>query len=75
MPVYVKIKVTPGSKKEVVTKNGIDNYLISVKEKREENKANIRALAIVASLYGVRTDDVRIVKGHHQSGKLLIINN
>ncbi len=74
MSLYVKVKVNTDSKKEIVVDNGANNFILSLKEKAENNMANNRVLEIVASLYGVRKDDVRIVKGHHHSGKLLLVN-
>lgn len=75
MSTYIKVKVKPGSRKETINKKGSDSYLISVKEKAEDNMANRRVCEVVASLCEVPLKNVKIISGHHKSSKLLLINN
>lgn len=75
MPTYIKVKVNPGARKEIIKKKSSDSYLISVKEKAENNMANKRVCEVVASLCEVPLKNVKIISGHHKSSKLLLINN
>jgi len=69
---YIKIKVTPGSKKEVINKISDDTYQISVKEKAHMNMANKRVLDIFRSLYpGCQ---IKIINGHRSPQKIISIN-
>ena len=52
---YVKVKVTPGSKKELFTKISDDHFEASVKEKAERNMANDRVRELVALHFGIPT--------------------
>lgn len=68
---HVRIRVTPKSKRESVTEGKKGTLEVLVKEPSEENRANIRALALVASHLGVSVKALRIVRGHHSRGKIL----
>ncbi len=70
---YIKVKVTAGSRKESVVKKSDDEYLISVKEKAERNMANERVVEIVAGLFDVSCKKVRIISGHQSPSKILSI--
>ena len=69
---YVKVKITPDSKKENVTKVSDDHYEISVKQKAENNKANSRLLEIMHSEFP--NSIIRIVSGHHSPSKIVSID-
>ncbi len=69
---YIKVKITPHSKKEVVTRVGNDLYHISLKEKPEMNRANDRLLEIMRNIYPERS--IRIISGHHSPSKIISID-
>ncbi len=69
---YIKVKITPHSKQEVITKVNDDLYHISVKEKAEMNRANERLLEIMREMYPHRS--VRIISGHHSPSKIISID-
>lgn len=69
---YIKVKITPHSKKEVVTKVENDLYHISLKEKPEMNRANDRLLEIMRNIYPERS--IRIISGHHSPSKIISID-
>ena len=69
---YVKVKITPDSKKENVTKVSDDHYEISVKQKAENNKANSRLLEIMHSEFP--NSIIRIVSGHYSPSKIVSID-
>jgi len=68
---YIKVKITANSRKEVVEKVGDDIYYISVKEKAENNNANKRLLEIMHIEYP--NVAIRIISGHHSPSKILSI--
>ncbi len=70
---YIKVRVTAGSKKEIIEKKSEDHYIISVKEKAKMNMANKRVLEIIASIYHIPTKSVRIINGHQSPSKILSI--
>lgn len=69
---YVKVKITPDSKKENVTKVSDDHYEISVKQKAENNKANSRLLEIMHAEFP--NSIIRIISGHHSPSKIISID-
>ena len=70
---YIKVRVIAGSKKEKVTKESEDHFIISVKEKAERNLANGRILEIISDIY--KTKKVKIISGHHSPSKLLSVGD
>ena len=70
---YVKVRVYPGNKKEILTNVGENRFEARVKEPAERNLANNRVRELIASEYGVSDKQVRIVTGHHSSVKVLDI--
>lgn len=68
---YVKVRVYPDNKKEVVEKLSEGHYEIRVKEPAERNLANNRIRALIGREYGVSENQVRIVTGHHSPVKIL----
>lgn len=72
---YIRVKVSPSSKREIFKKVNEDHFEISVKEKAERNLANNRIVEIFADYFHVVKGKVRIINGHRSSTKLLIIDN
>lgn len=70
---YIHLKVKAGAKKEIFEKIDDTHFEISVKEKAEKNMANTRVLEIVREYF--KTNNIRIVNGHHSPSKLLIIGD
>ena len=70
---YIKVKITTNSRKEVIEKVSDDHYNISVKEKAENNNANRRLLEIMHLEYP--NVAIKIVSGHHSPSKILSIEN
>ena len=69
----IKIKVTTGAKKDSLKIVSEGRWEVSVREKPQQNQANARVLALVASRLGVRVNQIRIMSGHHSSSKTLKI--
>ena len=68
---YIKVKITTGSRKEVINKVSDDHYEISVKAKAENNNANRRLLEIMHLVYP--NSSIRLISGHHSPSKILSI--
>ncbi len=70
---YIKVKVTPNSKKETFKKVNEDAYQISVKEKAEMNMANRRVLAMLSENLSVPLNKIRLISGYHSPSKIFSI--
>ncbi len=66
---YLKIKVTPGARKEFFEKRADGTYIILVKEKAQENCANARALKLLSEHLHVPLKKLRIKTGHRRRNK------
>lgn len=69
----IKVRITPQSRKEQILRKDEKTFLISVREKAEDNKANIRMKEILAEFFHTRTQNVRIFSGHHARSKVIRI--
>ncbi len=70
---YIRVRVTPGAKKERVTRVSETEFDIQVREPAERNMANGRVRTLVAIACGVPEKSVRILIGHHSTTKLLTV--
>ncbi len=68
---YVKVRVYPDNKKEMIIKLADNHYECRVKEPAERNLANNAVKVLIAREYGVTDKQVRIVTGHHSLVKIL----
>jgi uncharacterized protein len=71
---YIKVKVTPDAKKEEIKQKNKDTYIISVCQKAERNQANKRIVELMALIYKVPINRVRIISGHRQISKIVSID-
>lgn len=70
---YIKVKVTAGSKKEVFKKLKEDAFQISVKEKAEMNMANRRVLSLLSENLNLPIGKIKLISGHHSPSKIFSI--
>lgn len=70
---FVHVTVTPGAKKERVTKSASGRYTIEVREEAERNLANERVRVLVARECGVVVGAVRIIAGHRSRTKVMSV--
>lgn len=68
---YVKVVVTPGAKRERVSKVKETEFHITVREPAERNLANTRIRELIAREFGVPLSKVRLMTGHHSRGKIV----
>lgn len=72
---HIKVRVTPGAKKEIFKKVNEDTFEVSVKEKAEGNKANGRMLELVTRHFGIKKGALKIITGHHSPRKILFLED
>ncbi len=70
---YIKVEVLAGAKAERVEKTGPDSFVITVRQKAEQNAANRRVLELIRAEFGGGRSIVRIVSGHHSLHKILSV--
>ena len=70
---YVRVKVTPGAKKEIVQQKAEGEFEISVKEPAEQNLANRRVQELIARELSVDVKKVRIISGHRSPRKIFSV--
>ncbi|MDD4931592.1 MAG: DUF167 domain-containing protein [Candidatus Colwellbacteria bacterium] len=67
----IKLKVFPGSKKDIVEVRGADSFAIKVRAPAEDGRANDSAISLIADYLGVSSSKLRLVKGHRSRSKIL----
>jgi len=68
MKIFVKVK--PNSKQEKIEKIGENNFLIWVKEKPQEGKANQAVIKVLAEYFDVPKSEVILLKGQTSREKV-----
>ncbi len=70
---FLKVKVFPGSKKTGVIQKGEDSFLIKVKAKPKQGKANQEMRELLANYLHLSLKQVHIIKGRQQKNKIVHI--
>ncbi len=70
---HIRVKATPGARRESVTLGRDGMLSISVKEPAEGNRATNRVKELVATHCNVPVGAVRLIRGHHHRSKLFAI--
>ncbi len=70
---YIKIKVIPSSRKEVIDKIDEENYEIKVKQEPKNNAVNKRLVEIMRDIYK-NAKIIRIISGHRSPSKIISID-
>ena len=68
---YIKLRVFTKQKQEKVEKISDDILRVYVKEEAEMNRANNRILELMKDHF--KTNDVRLVSGHHSPSKIISV--
>lgn len=71
---FIKVRVTPDTKEETFSQDSPDHFTLSVKEPAEQNQANRRVVALMATHFNVPTGKVRMIHGHHSGSKILSVD-
>jgi len=67
---FIKVKVFPNSREEIITKKSEDSFEIKVREKPEKGLANKRVIEILSSYLNVPETKIRLVKGFAKRNKI-----
>ncbi len=70
---YIKISALTGQKQDLVKDLGNGRFLVSVREKPEQNQANKKILQLIAEYLKIDSNKIRFVSGHHKPSKILSI--
>ena len=70
---YIKIRVIPSSKREVINRIDEENYEIKVKQEPKNNAVNKRLIEIMRDIYK-QAKIVRIISGHRSPSKIISID-
>jgi uncharacterized protein YggU (UPF0235/DUF167 family) len=69
----IKVKVFPNSKIEEIIKKSDDEYIVKVKDKAEQGKANKRVKELLANFFSKNQDKIILIKGSNQQNKIFKI--
>jgi uncharacterized protein YggU (UPF0235/DUF167 family) len=69
----IKVKVFPNSKVEKIIKKSDDEYIVKVKDKAEQGKANKRVKELLANFFFKNEDKIILIKGSNQQNKIFKI--
>lgn len=69
----IELRVKPGAKQTAVEKQSDGMFVVKVKERAQEGKANEAVIQAVAEHFGVPKFAVEIIRGHASRNKLIEI--
>lgn len=69
----IKVRVTPGSKKDEVVSKGEDSFDIKTRAESERGEANDAVVVLLAHKLDVDPKKIRIIKGHRSHSKIIEI--
>ncbi len=69
----IKVKVFPGSKKREIIKKEEDEFLVKIKEKPKEGRANKELFIILSNYFNIPENKIRIIKGLKNRNKIFEI--
>lgn len=69
----IHVRVKPSSSKEEILITGKNNLKVQLKEKPEDNKANIALIKLLARHFGVSSANIKILKGLSSREKVIEI--
>lgn len=71
----VRVKVIPNTRKESLEEGRDGRLIVALRAPREEGQANARLLEVLAHYFAVPVNDVRIVRGHQRSSKVIDVRD
>jgi len=69
----IKVKVFPNSKVEEIIKKSDYEYIVKVKDKAKQGKANKRVKELLANFFSKNEDKIILIKGLNQQNKIFKI--
>ena len=70
----IKVRVFTNSKKEEIIKKRKDSFVIKVKEKPIEGRANDRIISLLAFYFHIPRERIRLIKGGKMRNKIFDIS-
>jgi hypothetical protein len=70
---FLKVKVTPNSKKDEIVKRKDDEFEVRVKEKAEEGRANRAVIKVLANYFKIDESKIKLIKGFKERNKIFEI--
>lgn len=70
----IAVKVKPNSKENKVEPVEANEYVLRVKEKAQDGKANIAAIKTLSEYFGVPKSRISIIRGHTSKNKIISID-
>lgn len=70
----ISIKVKPQAKEDKVKKIGLNNYVVWIKAKAIEGKANQAAVKILSDYFDIAKSKVVLIKGKRARDKIFMVN-
>jgi len=67
---FIKVKVSPNSKKEETIRKSEDEFEIKIKEKAEKGKANRRVKEILSEYLNIPQEKLILIRGAKQRNKI-----
>jgi uncharacterized protein (TIGR00251 family) len=71
----ISVKVKPNAKQEKIEKVTENHFLVRVKEKPQEGKANKAVIKVLSEYFGVPQSRVILLKGQSSREKIFEIKN
>ena len=73
-PMKISVKVKPQAKENKVKKIGLDDYVVWVKAKAIEGKANQAVIKILSEYFDIAKSKVVLIKGKRTRDKIFMVN-
>jgi uncharacterized protein (TIGR00251 family) len=70
---YVRVRVSPGAKRESFIQVDEKTFSASVKEPAEQNRANDRVRELVADHFRMKAGRIKLISGHRSPQKVFDI--
>lgn len=72
-PVRISVKVKPNSKQNLVVPAGENQYIVRVKEKAIEGRANEAVVKLLSEYFGVPRSRILVITGLKNKNKIIDI--
>ncbi len=70
----ISVKVKPQAKQDRIEKIGLDSYVVWVKAKAVEGKANQAVVKILSEYFDIAKSKVVLIKGKRARDKIFMVN-
>ena len=71
----LKVKVNPSSKEDRIKESKNKSLMIYIKDRPENNKANIKLIKLLSRHFNISSKDIKIKSGRNSRNKIVDIKN